>query len=648
MWSRVTEAGASLLAPEKLCAAVSSRTALVGQRYWMTSGLLLLAFLLWLLNNPYQGIWHDARVYGLISAHWIYPDALASDLFFRFGSQGSLSLFTPIYGELVRALGLDVAARLVTLTGGVLWVAALFLLVRVMLGNGHGDTLIVRFAVLYGVMISVSYSPNASVFVLNENFATARSWAMPCGLLAVALLAVGRVWWAGALALLSCLLHPLLGVWSLALVIITRMPMRWIMPLTLIPTLALIAIGMVNPDIPHLQLMRGEWLDYLYGASDILFKPLGENRLPVYFTALAGLLAGVRVGNPRWQPLYARLLVLACGGLMLALIAAYWLPLEIVVQGQPWRVFWLAIPIAAVALLDVLQRALVFSRNGVLLTGLLLVLVTLEATLLQPIVWLICGASFVSRQHLVLLAEKVHEWRKILWVMLIVLWLLALPGLIVELEIAGARFIKPWWQGPLWLHGLVTGGWWPLPLLLACVLGWKHTPPLAAKAMPILVAGLLVWGIAHWDKRPEPLRRTEESYLNGRQPPHPFAAYIRSGQTVAWPEREMTVWFKLHIASYWGKTQGIGVVFSQKKFAEWQRRGVLVEKASNRLAVCADPTVDWVVSPQPIPGVAPLAAVSDGALYACRAITQHQAAVLPARPAGLSPSLESTLGVPTF
>lgn len=628
MWSKVSDAHVLL--------STSENSALATRRNNLPTVaiLLLLAFLLWLLNNPYQGIWHDARVYGLLAAHWIYPDALASDLFFRFGSQGSLSLFTPIYGELVRMLGLDMAARLVVLSGGALWCVALLALSRAILG----DTLAGRFAVLFGVMLSVSYSPNASVFVLNENFATARSWAMPCGLLAVAMLAVCRVWWAGALALLSCLLHPLLGVWSLSLVVAARMPMRWIVPLTLIPTLALIAIGVVNPDIPHLQLMRGEWLDYLYDASDILFKPLGENRLPVYVTALAGLLAGARAGSPRWQPLYARLLALACGGLMLALIIAYWLPLEIVVQGQPWRVFWLAIPMVAIALLDVLQRALIFSRHSALLTGLLLALVTLDAALIQPIVWLICGASFVSRQHLALLAEKIHEWHKLLWAVVAVLWLLALPGLVVELEIAGARFIKPWWQGPLWLHGLVTGGWWPLPLLLAFMLSWRRMPPLTAKAVQIVVAGLLVWGIAHWDKRPELLRHKEESYLNGRQPLHPFAAYIRSGQTVAWPEREMIVWFRLHTSSYWGKTQGIGVVFSQEKFAEWQRRGVLVEKASNRLGLCADPIVDWVVLPQPITSIAPLAAVADGALYACSSLR----AVSPAHSAG------STLGVPTF
>lgn len=607
MWSRATETQAAVIDSEK--------SALVTRRndVWTTAILLLLAFLFWLLNHPYQGIWHDARVYGLIAAHWIYPDALANDLFFRFGSQGSLSLFTPIYGELVRMLGLDLAARLVVLSGGVLWCVTLFALSRTLLG----DTLAGRFAVLFGVMLSVSYSPNASVFVLNENFATARVWAMPCGLLAMAMLAEGRGRWAGVLALFSCLLHPLLGVWSLALVIFMRMPMRWIAPLMLIAMLALSAIGMVNPDVPHVQLMRGEWLDYLYEASDILFKPLGENRLPVYFTTLAGLLAGARAGSPRLRPLYARLLVLASGGLMLALMISYALPIESVVQGQPWRVFWLAIPIAAIALLDVLQRASTVSGSGALLTGFLFVLVTLDAALLQPLVWLICGASFVSRQPLALLAEKVFAWRKILWGMMVAFWLFALPGLIVDLEIAGARFVTPWWPGAIVLHGLVAGSFWLLPLLLAWLLGWKPLPPVVAKGIPMVIAGLLVWGGAHWDKRPAPLRHKEASYLDNRQPPHPFAAYIRSGQTVVWPEREMTVWFVLHTASYWGKTQGIGVVFSQKKFAEWQRRGILVEKASHRLGLCSDPIVDWVVSPQPIPDVAPLARVSDGALYAC-------------------------------
>jgi hypothetical protein len=54
--------------------------------------------------------------------------------------------------------------------------------------------------------------------------------------------------------------------------------------------------------------------------------------------------------------------------------------------------------------------------------------------------------------------------------------------------------------------------------------------------------------------------------------------------------------------------------------------------------------VDWVVMPQPVAGVAAVAVLPGAVLYACAALR----AVSPARPAGLSPFLESTLGVPTF
>jgi hypothetical protein len=605
------------------CKAAEKSVLVTRHNPWATGSLLLLAFLFWLLNHPYQGIWHDARVYGLIAAHWIYPEALAHDLFFRFGSQGSLSLFTPIYGELVRALGLDLAARLVVLTGGLLWCVALFALARTLLG----DTLAGRFAVLFGVMLSVSYSPNASVFVLNENFATARSWAMPVGLLAVALLAAGKTRWAVGLALLSCLLHPLLGIWPLALVIFMRLQLRWTIQLTLLPILLVIGVGLLNPDVPHLRLMQGEWLDYLSAASDILFKPLGENRLPVYFTALAGLLAGTRVGSPQWRPLYARLLALAVGGLVLALLAAYGLPLEIVVQGQPWRVFWLTIPLASMALLDVIQRTAM--TDGVpLLIGSGLALLAIDDEWLLPLIWLVCTASWLPVHYLNALAAHIGSWRKALWVMMLVLYLLALPGLIVELEIAGARFVTPWWPGALVLHGLVAGSLWPLPLLLAWLLGRQHPASMPGVVFVAVVAvtGLLILVLGSWDKRPLPVQHKEARYLNSHQPSHPFSTYIRRGETVAWPEQEMTVWLDLHTASYWGKTQGIGVVFSHDKFAEWQRRGALVAAAPSRLALCADRLLDWVVVMHPLTAVTPVAVAPSGAaLYACR----PQVAVLP-------------------
>jgi hypothetical protein len=627
MWSRASEARADVIAPEKSALVIRQTDG------WPATTLLLLAFLLWLLNNPYQGIWHDARVYGLISAHWIYPDALASDLFFRFGSQASLSLFTPIYGELVRALGLDMAARLVTLTGGALWVAALFFLARNMLGN----TLPGRFAVLFGVMISVSYSPNGGVFVLNENFATARVLAMPCGLLAVALLAAGRAWWAGALALLSCLLHPLLGIWPLAVLVAERLKLQSLAALALLPALAVLIIGsMGGLDIAGLRLIDGALLDFVKTAPDIIFKP-GESRVLSHLLPLLILLLGVRGGSPHLRPLYARLFLIGSGALLLAWVASCFYPLEIVVQSQPWRVTWLTMPIAGMALLDVvhmLHRASPVRFAVPWLCGLLLALGTLG---IVGTSWAWVGmsgvalaASFLPPRFLLAAAQGLQSRRHIAGLGVVVLWCMALPGLWTELEIVGARFIGSWWHGAVALHGLVAGAVWFLPLLLAFCLGQFSRRRGAVLPVTMLAIALVAITIAHWDWRSDAQRVEEARWLNPQAAAHPFARFIRPGDTIAWPEKETTVWFVLHTANYIGEIQHIGVVFSREKFNEWQRRNALLkqveQRPEKRLALCPDPVVDWVVMPQPVTGIAAVAVLPGAVLYACAPLR----AVLPA------------------
>lgn len=620
MSCRASEAQIPVIAPEK------SAPVMRRNDVWTTAILLLLAFLFWLLNHPYQGLWHDARVYGLIAAHWIYPEALASDLFFRFGSQGSLSLFTPIYGELVRLLGLDMAARLVVLSGGALWCVALFALSRALLG----DTLAGRFAVLFGVMLSVSYSPNAAVFVLNENFATARSWALPCGLLAVALQINGRRIAAAGLALFAFLLHPLLGLWPLALLAAEYLSLRLLAALVCVPTLVVLAIGSVGGlDTSGLRLIDGALLEFVQNAPDIIFKP-GSPRLPFHLLPLVILLLGVRLGSSRLRPLYVRLFFVGSGGLALAFVASHFFPLEIVVQGQPWRITWLTLPVSGMVLLDVLQtlhRAAPVRFAVPWLCGVLLALGTL-GVVSAP--WALLGAgiavlatSFLPRRFFIAVAHGLKTWRRSALAALAVLWFMVLPGLWTELEISGARFVGSWWHGAVALHGLVAGEMWLLPLLLAFCLGhlprWRGVGPFAA----ILAIVLLVTALARWDWRGETQRTDEARWLNPQVVPHPFTRFIRLGDTIVWPEKETTVWLVLHTANYIGEIQHIGVVFSRDRFNEWQRRDAFLKQVNkrpgNRLALCVDPLLDWVVMPQSVAGIAAVAVVPSGAaLYACR------------------------------
>lgn len=587
--------------------------------------VFLLGCLLWLLNHPYQGIWHDARIYALLAAHWLDPQAYANDLFFSFGSQGELSLFTPLFGTLVRWLGLSRAAWWVVLGGGLLWIGACLALARTMLGAGFAA----RFAVMLGAVVATSYSPNGSTFVLNENFATARSWAIPLVVASVAALAAKRQGWALGLSLAAAVLHPLHGVWALALWLLVRVRTPWALILTLLPVAVVTLSGMLNLDLPHLRLMTGDWLEFALGsAHDIVFKPPPQTRLPVYACVLAALWLGARQGSGEWRPLYLRLLLLGVGGLGLALVASYAYPVEIVVQGQPWRVMALLIPLAAVAMIDVGRRAWQYSAAGRLLVGVVALLAIVGSNWLLGALGALGVASLMRGDRIARIEAWSGRWRRWLGAGLAVLAVSLVPNVLAGWEISGVQWLNPWWAGAEILQGLVSGGTWHLAAIAALLTSWLggearagaalKRPPLAATlAVLMLTALVTVATVYHWDRRSEEYRSEQTCYLDTRCPPHPFRQWIAPGSMVFWPERELTVWFELGTASYFGPIQAIGKVFSAAKYYEWQRRQDWVAAAHDTGHLCADSLIDWVVRPYSVPGLAPRAVMPYAYLYAC-------------------------------
>ena len=587
--------------------------------------VFLLGFLTWLLNHPYQGIWHDAQLYALLAAHWLQPEAFGNDLFFRFGSQGGLSLFTPLFGQLVGWLGLNRAAWWVVLGGGLLWVGACLALARTMLGTGFAA----RFALLLGAVVVMSYSPNRSTFVLGENFATARSWAVPLGLASVAALAAKRQGWSLGFALAATALHPLHGVWVMALWVLARMRTPLAAGLALLPVAVVVLLGMTNLNLPHVRLMTGEWLDVVWGpASDIVFQAPLQSRLPVYAGVLAALWLGARQGSEEWRALYLRLLMLGVGGLGLALVASYLFPVEIVLQGQPWRVMALLIPPAGVALVDLGQRAWRHSAAGRLLVGGFAILASMGSDCLPGALCGIAMASLMPEAWINWVEAWIGRWRRWLGGALGLLALLILPNVLANWEMSGSQLVNPWWAGAEWLHGLVAGGNWELAALLALFLGWLGGDSSAGmwrKALPssAVIVGLTVVGLAtmvalyQWDRRPEQTLTTQTCYLDARCPPHPFRQSIAAGSTVFWPGNETTVWYNLGTASYFGELEAAGRVFSSAKFYEWKRRKAWVAAGDDPRHLCADPILDWVVLPYAAPGLSPQAVSRGTHLYAC-------------------------------
>lgn len=601
--------------------------------------VFLLAFLVWLLNHPYQGIWHDARIYGLLAARWLNPQALAGDLFFSFGSQGELSLFTPLFGELVRWLGLSRAAWWVTLGGGLMWIGACLALARTMLGTGFAA----RFAVFLGAVVVISYSPNNSTFVLSESFATARSWAIPLGLAGVAALAAKRQEWSLGLSLAALALHPLHGVWLLALWVLARLRVPLALSLALLPVAVVALLGVMNPDLPHLRLMTGEWLEFAWGGTDLVFMTPLQSRLPVYLAVLVVLWLGARQGCEAWRPLYLRLLLLGVGGLGLSLLASYAFPVEILIQGQPWRVMTLLIPMAAVAIIDVGRCAWQSSAAGRLLVGGVAVLASMGSLWLLGAIGGMGMACLMPKARIERLAAWVNRWRRWLGGALAALALAVVPNVLAGWEIAGSQWLDPWWPGAEWLEGLVAGNSGHLAVILAlvpvCLDGDSSTGARPNPLRHLAVIGVFAAvGLAtltmldHWDRRAEQQRVEQVCYLDTSCPPHPFRQWIRPGDTVFWPEWELTVWFELGTPSYFGKIQSTGKVFSSAKFYEWQRRATWVGGGTDPRHLCADPILDWVVLPHTVPGLSPRATLRNENLYPCADLRAVPPAPTPSRP----------------
>jgi len=365
--------------------------------------------------------------------------------------------------------------------------------------------------------------------------------------------------------------------------------------------------------------MRGEWLVFARDvAPDILFRPAGV-RIVEYGAVLAGLLLAARRGSERCRLIYRRALLLGSGGLALALIASFWLPIELLVQGQPWRVGWLLLPLAMLALLDVSQRLSRESRNGSFLLGAAGAVATMGPTWWLPALYLAAAGAFLPLEAWRRLDDWAGQRRTYLAIALGLAWLSLLPGLVADWDIAGRQLLQPWWTGSEWLHGLVAGGVWHIAVLAAVPAVWGRPLPSARKQMAAacILLGLALFVLSQWDRRVESRRSEEMCYLDRHCSAHPFRREIAVGETVLWPERELTVWFTLNRASYYGEVQRTGAVFSRAKFDEWRRRDALVAARGEPWQACVDPALDWLVLGGDVVGASPRVVWRKAGLYAC-------------------------------
>src|ERR1700730_14201860 len=76
-------------------------------------GFTLMVVTLWLLMRGYHGLTGDAQIYAFQALARLHPQ-LATDLYLQNTSQDQLTVFSPFYAWSIGLLGLETAARLLT------------------------------------------------------------------------------------------------------------------------------------------------------------------------------------------------------------------------------------------------------------------------------------------------------------------------------------------------------------------------------------------------------------------------------------------------------------------------------------------------------------------------------------------------------
>jgi len=382
---------------------------------------------------------------------------------------------------------------------------------------------------------------------------------------------------AAATGLVATLIHPLIGIWALIFLVTRGWNDRRFL-IALATVFVVLLSGRLWLPIAALDLMEPGWEAVLRASTgDVFPGPLGTLRLGPIMALIGLLWLGGRQGESRFRRSYLVLALLLSASILLAQLCSYFLPVRLVLQVQPWRVMWLAIPLATVVFCDLAGQAW---RAGTRHLAVFCVLATLAWSFETVGALLPYGAiAVMGSPALVRNWRTMHGWldghRSVAMAVLLVFALGMLPVFYVSMEIAGNSLHAPIFAGAPVIDGFfVTGG---LGLaFLAVILGFRPT----RYAVLLLSLPLGVYAATRWDARSPFLKMTEGNYLAASGNTTGLGQYVRRGDVVLWPEHGLDVWFVAGTANYAIDRQTTGLVFSAGKTAEARRRLERISLAS--------------------------------------------------------------------
>lgn len=626
----------------------------LADRPWTLFAVLLL---LNSLARPYAGFCQDARLYSGQVLNQVEHGAFAEDLFFRYGSQDQLSIFSRLAAPVASLVGLEAGFFLLYVACNTLFLLALYRLVRALVEDKAAATL----ALVYLVVTPLPFG-GLHTFYVHEAFLTPRLAAN-----ALVLFALERVFrrrYLPALALLggAALMHPLMAlggllVWGGSATLAYLRPRTVVILLALATAAGLVIVAHEPFGVAVFGRLDPQWYDILRGTSVYAFAPDWEVVDWVDPLVSIALLLASAVwlyhADPARRHFALVLAVTGAVGLVGTVLAAV-LPYALLLQGQPYRVLWLVkavqapLGFALIARLSRLPGPLP-QALALLLIGYFSITTFLAAEIILPLVLMVflvlCYrgldkapryADWLWRSGVLAIAVSSVCWTVFKWLVLIAY----LPVLTEHLDVldyvqrAVIQFGPLWWLLLLCLIALHLGRrdrrtrWACLGLAAAYQLTWFAVPSLDLLRVRGTQEGQDVLFV--------------RDFLSRRHADHGPRPTLYSSLG-----RIDYLWVDLRCKSFYDGGQISGVLFNRRTAVEAQRRALLVrrfeidryrrmeamvqpvyQRSMRRLylgdfdcpeptiedlgRLCQEPGLDYVIAKHEIPG---LAAADNGRIY---------------------------------
>lgn len=612
------------------------------------AAFILTAVATWLLLRGYHGLLGDAQLYAFQALARIHPP-LARDLYLQNTSQDQFTIFSPLYAWFIDLLGVEPAARSLTLLFTIWFLAAAWVAART-LTNRDGAWL----AVILLIILDGSYG-GSGVFRVTEQFLTARLPAEALIATSFACLFRGFKMLAAVTASTALLIHPLIALPGLLLLTCLELPIRASLLGAVAGVLAslLVAFGAVHwPWIAKVfPIMDPIWVSIVQERSQFLFLRLWSfrdweiNARPFFYLAFIAFAAQ----DDRVRRICLAAAIVGAAGLAVAIIADAVGPVAILVQGQAWRWIWIAVFVGTLLLPATVLQIWPDKKCGRLCAVLLVIGLTLPSLI---------GTAFASLSLILWLMRPRFSNRAVLilrWIFLALVLAVAAWVSIHAWEIAWPAFHEPGATLAVQLRDFFG-------LKIPAVLGmsliwWRLRKCTGAQAPALLCFALLALCIFIFPAAFKQYR-TLASAADISEFSDWASAIPPTSTVLVAPARDVGsfVWFTLGRPNYLAIDQSAGVVFSRDTALEVQRRSQVLLPLMDpnwkilttlRLAaagkrepvarmrpltaesfrqVCMDSELGFVISPESI-GFDPLRHESAGpwkgwSLYDCRKARQ--------------------------